>query len=276
MEFDVESHSVAPGISPSRASSPDRPLTSVTRKCPKCGSVRVRRSSARPGRNSGRRLYRSPYRCRDCGTRFWAISHRAIATAAVVVTFAIVLGIVWVVSGGQEGSSAVARTDSKVAVPPAEMLDRARRGDPVAEMALYRIYAEADEIANHERQARSWLYRAAEHGVAEAQHELAVMLRQGRGVVQDYARAAQWMQRAAEKGHAQSQYELGLMYRSGVGVAADPAKAYIWLSLAAAQGFPGADAVRDSMLGRLSAEEVSAAQKEARRMSERDLEGAGN
>jgi hypothetical protein len=54
----------------------------------------------------------------------------------------------------------------------------------------------------------------------------------------------------------------------GRGVAVDNLKAYAWFNVAAAQGVSGATAARDSVLGRLSAAELTEAQAEARRMSE--------
>ena len=63
----------------------------------------------------------------------------------------------------------------------------------------------------------SWLQRSARHGNVQAQYELGIALREGRGTVQDFDEARKWLQRAAEGGDGRAQYALGLMYRSGRG-----------------------------------------------------------
>ena len=61
----------------------------MPRRCPNCNSVNVRRSAQRE--ESAQPLLRSPYRCRDCHTQFWALStkvyRRAILIVAVNVVF---------------------------------------------------------------------------------------------------------------------------------------------------------------------------------------------
>lgn len=61
----------------------------MRRRCPNCNSVNIRRSSLRDGEEQP--LLRSPYRCRDCQTQFWALStkvyRRAILIIAVNVLF---------------------------------------------------------------------------------------------------------------------------------------------------------------------------------------------
>jgi transposase-like protein len=54
------------------------------RQCPKCKSLNVRRASLEHGA-SRLPLFRSPYRCRDCQTKFWALSTRAYQNIILVV-----------------------------------------------------------------------------------------------------------------------------------------------------------------------------------------------
>jgi TPR repeat protein len=240
----------------------------MLRRCPRCNSFNVRRSSLRPGDAPNGPLLHSPYRCRDCGERFWLVTSRLVSlgyTVAIVVVSAGIAGTAWyLLSDG----STVQATNTPPDAHYTETLALAGRSEPTAEYELYRIYAKGDGVARNPNEARAWLQRAANHGLADAQYELAVSYREGRGVVQDYRNAAKWMHLAAKHGHPQAQYDLGLMYRSGVGIPADPSKAYIWLNLAASQGFAGAAAVRDALLAQLSPAELLAAQDEARRMSE--------
>ena len=54
----------------------------------------------------------------------------------------------------------------------------------------------------------------AEQGVADAQFNLGVMYKNGRGVLQDDKEAVKWYTKAAEQGDAGAQLNLGLMHAS--------------------------------------------------------------
>ena len=54
-------------------------------KCPACSSFNVRRSTIRPSEALPKPRLRSPYRCRDCGERFWVVSRRANFVASLGV-----------------------------------------------------------------------------------------------------------------------------------------------------------------------------------------------
>ena len=63
------------------------------KQCPHCRSYKVRRSFLERGEAAAHR-FRSPYRCEDCGTRFWTISRKMrvrAATAVVVLLVAVLL-----------------------------------------------------------------------------------------------------------------------------------------------------------------------------------------
>lgn len=234
-------------------------------KCPACSRFNVRRSSIRPAEVSAKPRLRSPYRCRDCGERFWVISRRANYLASLAV-FAVVAGIVaWNVVGAPR-HEAIQPTVNAENV--ADTIKRAERDDAVAEYKLSGMYARGDGVESNKTQARTLLERAAEHGNIDAQYELGNALREGLGVVQDYEGAAKWLQLAAVNGNADSQYALGQMYHVGMGVAADKAKAYMWFNLAAAQDLPGAAAQRDALLRALTPAQILEAQAEARLLSQ--------
>jgi TPR repeat protein len=240
----------------------------MSAKCPACKSFNVRRSSILPAELSSHPRLRSPYRCRDCGERFWVLSRRAhwfIGFAAI----ALVAGTVaWNGAGPPDERGRQSVQAQPVASEFADTLKRAQASDPVAEFRLSQMYAHGNGVAEDKKEARNWLQRSAEHGNTDAQLELGNALREGLGGVQDYGRAAMWLQQAAENGNADAQYSLGLMYRWGMGVAPDLAKAYIWFNLAAAQGVTGAEPQRDAALRLLTPSQVAAAQAEASRLSE--------
>ncbi len=234
-------------------------------KCPACGSLNVRRSllHASEERSPGPRL-RSPYRCRDCGERFFVISRRANFVVAFFAIVVVAVVVAWNV-GSSPQQARVATTEG---ASLADTLKRAEGGDSASEYKLAHLYAGGSGIETDKRQAQAWLERAAQHGNADAQYELGNALREGSGVVQDYERAARWLMMAASSGHPDAQYALGQMYHTGVGVPADNVKAYVWFNLAAAQDVAGATVQRDVILRALTPAQVLEAQAESRRLSQ--------
>jgi TPR repeat protein len=240
----------------------------MIRQCPRCRSVNVRRSLLHVSDVTLQHIFFSPYRCRDCRTRFWALSRNAYyaAGAAAVVMFA--AAIAWGVSAVWDDPPPESEAATIGVGSFAETAKQAERNDPQAEYRLAQMYAHGVEVRKDDKSARTWLERAAEHGSPEAQYEFGVALRDGRGVIQDFERAAKWLQRAAASGNANAQLELGRMYLAGTGVPADNAKAYMWLNLAAAGGIERAVPSRDAALRALSPAQVAEAQAEARRLTD--------
>jgi len=240
-------------------------------KCPACGSLDVRRSSTRSATPPVRRRFRVPYRCRECGERFWVISRRTYFVGGIVALAVLGGVLAWNVGSAPEDHR---RADAARNVPAPGVLEEtlklAAKNDPVAEYRLSHLYAKGSPYEN-KKEARKWLERAAEHGNPEAQYELGNALREGIDSVQDYERAAKWLQLAAEAGNADAQYALGLMFHAGMGVPVDNAKAYTWFNLAAAQGVAGALVQRDATLRLLAPDQVLEAQAESRRLSENSV-----
>ena len=87
--------------------------------------------------------------------------------------------------------------------------------------------AKAYGVAQDYAEAVKWYRRAAEQGIAEAQHNLGFMYHEGQGMAQDYAEAVKWYRRAAEQGLAEAQTNLGYMYHTGRGVAQDYVQAHL-------------------------------------------------
>jgi len=235
-------------------------------KCPACSSVNVRRSLIRASEGSVKLRLRSPYRCRDCGERFWVISRRANYLVGLAVVASVAATIAWNVGSMPEEPRRASQRPTVDAQSFAEVVKRAALDDPAAEYTLSHIYAHGDEA--NKAEALPLLERAAGHGNIDAQYELGNALREGSGIVQDYEQAAKWLELAAMNGHAPAQYALGQMYRLGRGVPADNAKAYVWFNLAAAQDVAGAVVQRDAALRALTPAQILEAQAEARRLSQ--------
>ncbi len=114
----------------------------------------------------------------------------------------------------------------------------AEQGNAFAQNKLANEYVEAEKYA----QAAVWYRKAAEQGLAEAQHDLGAMYLTGRGVAKDEVQAIAWYRKAAEQDLAYSQYALGIAYSEGAGVVEDYAQAVAWYRKAAEQGFANAQA----------------------------------
>ena len=210
---------------------------------------------------------RSPYRCRDCGERFWVVSKRANYLVGLAVVASVAATIAWNVGSMPEEPRRASQRPTLDAQSFAELTKRAAVDDPAAEYTLSHMYAHGEGIEASKPEALALLERAAEHGNIDAQYELGNALREGSGIVQDYEQAAKWLELAAMNGHADAQYALGQMYRSGKGVPADNAKAYVWFNVAAAQDVAGAAVQRDVALRALTPAQILEAQAEARRLS---------
>lgn len=154
---------------------------------------------------------------------------------------------------------------------------------------LLRDYSEA---------ARLFCQAADEGGDANGQLNCALMLKDGKGVVADPARAVSYLQAAADQDNVAAMNILAQMYKTGDGVALDPAQAqalfvqtadlgnamglyevaqghlagetpdlvmaYAYANLAAVRGHEEALALRDDLEVQMSTEEVNAAQTMSR------------
>ena len=240
----------------------------MAKKCPSCKSLNVRRSTVRTSEITLRHLFVSPYRCRDCRTRFWVLSRNAYFLAVILGIFVTAGLVAWHGRGlldemPRSASSEKAQpTDARLG----DLLRLAATNDPIAEYELARMFGNGYGVPKSLQEEQKWLERSARHGNVQAQYEYGVALRDGHGTVQDYEGARKWMQLASEAGNGQAQLALGLMYRTGLGIPVDNVKAYVWLNVAAAQGVPGATGARDVVLPRLSPAELQEAQAEARRL----------
>jgi uncharacterized protein len=207
----------------------------------------------------------SPYRCRDCGHRFFKLSagfKGMVGTAVGVFAFAsFVVGMyVW----SQSAQSNVS-PDAVLEIESTKLaLDRAKKGNASAQFEVGRMYLRGDALPQDHSEALKWFELAAKQGHSGAQLELGLMYRSGRGVLQDYASAARWFELAAQQGNAQAQYQIGTLHKVGQGVKHDIRQAYIWYNIAASRGYEPALAARDMVATFMSATEVAEAQSQSK------------
>ena len=127
--------------------------------------------------------------------------------------------------------------------PPADpserfayFMQRARAGNPQAELAVAVQYAKGEGISRDYVAAAKWFQTAADAGVTRAQYDLGVLYEHGRGVPLDYTQAVNWYRRAAEGNHPLAQYNLAVAYTKGEGVTRNFFDAAMWYDRAALQG----------------------------------------
>ena len=135
----------------------------------------------------------------------------------------------------------------------------------------YQKGVEAYERGDYATALREWRPLAAQ-GLAEAQYNLALMYDTGRGVPQADAEAVKWYRLAAAQGIAWAQNNLGLMYGNGEGVPLNNIKAYMWWALAKAQGDEKAAGNLDIVAERMTAADISEAQRLATEWWEEHME----
>jgi hypothetical protein len=116
----------------------------------------------------------------------------------------------------------------------------ANAGNAEAQHNLAMLYRTGKGVKKDLADSVRWFRRAADQGVADAQYYLGYMYENGEGLKQSSRYAFVWYRKAAEQGHGLAQVNLGVMYADGVGVQQDVELAYLWFHVAAAQGFRAA------------------------------------
>ena len=106
----------------------------------------------------------------------------------------------------------------------------AKQEDAKAQYALSR-YAKRTKKT---KEAFSWLKKAADNGLADAQYEFGSLLLNDPEANDD--EAIDWIERAAKQGYADAMYQLYVCYHYGIHVEKDETKGDRWLSAAAEAG----------------------------------------
>lgn len=69
---------------------------------------------------------------------------------------------------------------------------------------------------HNKEKAAYWFLKAAKMGNSEAQGEIGICYKYGKGVNQDFSKALYWLKEGAKKGSAKAQYQLGNIYQYGL------------------------------------------------------------
>ena len=126
----------------------------------------------------------------------------------------------------------------------------AERGDPLAQFGLGLIYERGiPGTPMDPEEALHWYRRAARHGVAPAQNNLAAMYAEGRVVSRDPGLAVTFWRQAAEAGYGPAQLNLAVALESGFGTARNMREAEAWYQRARDQGFAASRSPVEPELG---------------------------
>jgi len=116
----------------------------------------------------------------------------------------------------------------------------AEAGDAEAQYNLAMLYRTGKGVKKDLSAGFKWFAQAAEQGIPDAQYYLAHMYDNGEAVEKNLSKAFEWYQKAAEQGQGLAQINLGVMYADGISVPQNVERAYLWFHAAAAQGYRAA------------------------------------
>jgi TPR repeat protein len=141
----------------------------------------------------------------------------------------------------------------------------ALKGDSNAQFNLGLIYRKGKGVERDDQEAFKWYRMAAEQCHAKAQSKLGAMYFRGYGVRQNYKKAVEWYRKAAEKGDGIAQSNLGFMFYAGHGVAKNKVRANMWVNLAIMNGNENAKRHKKVVERSMSAKDISKSQELAQK-----------
>ena len=118
-----------------------------------------------------------------------------------------------------------------------------------------------DGVPADKAAAVKWYRQAADKGHDYAQYNLGRLIDKGDGAAKDSVEAVKLYRLSAEQGVAQAQTNLGAHYGNGDGVERNNVQAYMWSKLGADQGNVAATRNLETLAKRLTAAELTEAQR---------------
>lgn len=137
----------------------------------------------------------------------------------------------------------------------------ADQGDAEAQHNLAILYRQGKGVMQDSKLAAEWFRKAADQGLPSAQYYLGHLYDVGDGVEKNPELAVSWYQKAAQQGNPMAQSNLGVAYIAGEGIKQDIILAYVWFSLAASQGLTAALENRNELKKEMSEDLVKNAQR---------------
>lgn len=150
----------------------------------------------------------------------------------------------------------------------------AAQDDPLAEWLAGRMIFAGEVAPRDLNEADRWLAKSSTQGNAFAQYLLGkISLERG-----NYTRAAEFFRSASEQGLPQAQWQLAILLRDGQGVPQDYFEAYVWMLVSSGQGFRPNDPQLQALESELSSQQLEQAKSKARELegsSTRSVAGRG-
>lgn len=116
---------------------------------------------------------------------------------------------------------------------PANLIEKAQRGDISTQLQLGHMYANGKGVRQNLPEAVEWFNLAAARGSAEAYNALGAMYaRGGEGLLQNYRKSATCYEKAANMSNVEGQMNYAAAVEHGQGTLKSAVGAYMWYSLA--------------------------------------------
>ena len=163
----------------------------------------------------------------------------------------------------EDGVAAYKKGDDKTAFSFFEKA--AIKGYSSAQYNLAVMYRNGEGVVQDYAEAVRWFKLSAAQGDSDSQINLALMYQKGEGVVQDYAEAARWFKLSAAQGDSSAQINLAVRYYYGEGVLQDYLQAHMWMNLAAVSGDKDAQKIRDAIAAKMTSQQIAKAQAMAKK-----------
>ena len=119
----------------------------------------------------------------------------------------------------------------------------AEQGYAKSQHNLAHKYITGEGVLKDYNKAINWFTLAAEQGYARSQNQLGMYYKgwnNAEVVPKDYREAFKWYRKSAEQGDAEGQFNLAIMYRNGEGILKNEEEAVKWLKKAYKQNYKGA------------------------------------
>lgn len=147
----------------------------------------------------------------------------------------------------------------------------AENGSPEGQFSLGQMYVNGRGVLQDFARASGFFHQACEGGNARACYQLGEMYESGQGVLQDYSRAAELFRQTCESGSVGGCHRLGLLHRDGLGVDQDNLRAHALFNIDASYGHGTARTNRDTVARLMTPQQIAEAQALARQCSETSI-----
>lgn len=129
---------------------------------------------------------------------------------------------------------------TQVTIKVKDYRNRAEKGEVIAQYKLAMCYFEGDGVNQDQKEAVTWLRKAAEQKFPAAEYKLGDCYFQGAGIAENDTEAAHWFHKAAIQNYPIAQAMLGVCYFYGNGIDQDHQQAAHWFQQAALRNQPQA------------------------------------